>query len=154
MQTADISEFGRAKEAVEMNTKVATDGLENPRGIQTARILRKNVESGFVAEDRITHRFECGAQLVQTLGMGGSDYPTMVSTASGNQGLMVVMAPWASAQYRKMSAEDGYRAVAFALLMNTFMKYASKEYVYMPPTAPVQQQPHLQRLPVSHFSMA
>ena len=38
------------------------------------------------------------------------------------------------AQYRKMSAEDGYRAVAFALLMNTFMKYASKEYVYMPPT--------------------
>lgn len=66
--------------------------------------------------------------------MGGSDYPTMVSTASGNQGLMVVMAPWASAQYRKMSAEDGYRAVAFALLMNTFMKYASKEYVYMPPT--------------------
>lgn len=54
--------------------------------------------------------------------MGGSDYPTMVSTASGNQGLMVVMAPWASSQYRKMSAEDGYRAVAFALLMNTFMK--------------------------------
>ena len=33
-----------------------------------------------------------------------------------------------------MSAQDGYRAVAFALLMNTFMKYASKEYVYMPPT--------------------
>ena len=61
-------------------------------------------------------------------------YYPMVSTASGNQGLMVVMAPWASAQYRKMSAEDGYRAVAFALLMNTFMKYASKEYVYMPPT--------------------
>ena len=53
-KTADISEFGRAKEAVEMNTKVATDGLENPRGIQTARILRKNVESGFVAEDEIT----------------------------------------------------------------------------------------------------
>lgn len=48
--------------------------------------------------------------------------------------VVAVMAPWASAQYRKMSAEDGYRAVAFALLMNTFMKYASKEYVYMPPT--------------------
>ena len=43
-----------------MNTKVATDGLENPRGIQTARILRKNVESGFVAEDEITHVFNVG----------------------------------------------------------------------------------------------
>jgi L-cysteine desulfidase len=132
-KTADISEFGRAKEAVEMNTKVATDGLENPRGIQTARILRKNVESGFVAEDEITHVLMWGTAGPDAR-MGGSDYPTMVSTASGNQGLMVVMAPWASAQYRKMSAEDGYRAVAFALLMNTFMKYASKEYVYMPPT--------------------
>lgn len=132
-KTADISEFGRAKEAVEMNTKVATDGLENPRGIQTARILRKNVESGFVAEDEITHVLMWGTAGADAR-MGGSDYPTMVSTASGNQGLMVVMAPWASSQYRKMSAEDGYRAVAFALLMNTFMKYASKEYVYMPPT--------------------
>ena len=129
-KTADISEFGRAKEAVEMNTKVATDGLENPRGIQTARILRKNVESGFVAEDEITHVLMWGTAGPDAR-MGGSDYPTMVSTASGNQGLMVVMAPWASAQYRKMSAEDGYRAVAFALLMNTFMKYASKEYVYI-----------------------
>lgn len=66
--------------------------------------------------------------------MGGSDYPAMVSTASGNQGAMVVMGPWASAQYRKCSEEEGYRAVAFALLVNTYLKYLSKEYVYMPPT--------------------
>lgn len=132
-KTADISEFGRAKEAVEMNTKVATDGLENPRGIQTARILKKNVESGFVADDEITQVLIWGTAGADAR-MGGCDYPTMVSTASGNQGLMVVMGPWASAQYRKASPEDGYRAVAFALLMNAYMKYASKEYVYMPPT--------------------
>lgn len=108
-------------------------GLNHIGNIQTARILRKNVESGFVAEDEITHVLMWGTAGADAR-MGGSDYPTMVSTASGNQGLMVVMAPWASSQYRKMSAEDGYRAVAFALLMNTFMKYASKEYVYMPPT--------------------
>ena len=30
--------------------------------------------------------------------------------------------------------EDGYRAVAFGLLVNTYLKYLSKEYVYMPPT--------------------
>lgn len=128
-KTADISEFGRAKEAVEMNTKIATDGLENPRGIQTARILKKNVESGFVADDEITQILIWGTAGPDAR-MGGCDYPTMVSTASGNQVLMVVMGPWASAQYRKASPEDGYRAVAFALLMNAYMKYASKEYVY------------------------
>ena len=132
-KTADISEFGKAKEAVEMNTRVATDGLENPRGIQTARVLLKNVENGFVAADELTHVL-AWATAGADARMGGSDYPTMVSTASGNQGLMVVMGPWACSQYRKMSAEDGYRAVAFALLINTYMKYASKEYVYMPPT--------------------
>ena len=132
-KTADISEFGRAKEAVAMNTIVARDGLENPRGIQNARVLLKSVENGLVAADEISHVLAWGTAGADAR-MGGSDYPTMVSTASGNQGLMVVMAPWASAQYRGMSEEDGYRAVAFALLMNTFMKYASREYVYMPPT--------------------
>lgn len=132
-KTAPISEFGRAKEAVDMNTVVAKDGLENERGIQTARVLLQNVKDGFVAGDEITHILAWGTAGADAR-MGGSDYPTMVSTASGNQGLMVVMAPWACAQYRSMSEEDGYRAVAFALLMNTYMKYLSKEYVYMPPT--------------------
>ena len=134
-KTAPISEFGRAKEAVEMNYIVAKDGLENPRGmgIQTAKVLQDNVKSGFVADDEITEVLIWGTAGADAR-MGGSDYPTMVSTASGNQGLMVVMGPWASAKYRKMSDEDGYRAVAFALLMNTYMKYLSKEYVYMPPT--------------------
>lgn len=132
-KTADISEFGKAKEAVEMNTKIATDGLENPRGIQTGRVLLQGIEDGFVAADEVTHIL-AWATAGADARMGGSDYPTMVSTASGNQGAMVVMGPWACAQYRKMSEEDGYRAVAFALLMNTYMKYLSKEYVYMPPT--------------------
>lgn len=111
-KTAPISEFGRAKEAVEMNYIVAKDGLENPRGmgIQTAKVLQDNVKSGFVADDEITEVLIWGTAGADAR-MGGSDYPTMVSTASGNQGLMVVMGPWASAKYRKMSDEDGYRAV-------------------------------------------
>lgn len=132
-KTCDASLLGRAREAVEMNTRIATDGIENPRGIQTARVLLQNVENGLVAGDEITHVL-AWATAGADARMGGSDFPTMVSTASGNQGAMVVMGPWASAQYRGMSEEDGYRAVAFALLMNTFMKYASREYVYMPPT--------------------
>ena len=50
-KTADISEFGRAKEAVAMNKILAQDGIDNPRGIQTARVLMDNIESGFVAPD-------------------------------------------------------------------------------------------------------
>ena len=44
-KTADISEFGRAKEAVAMNKILAQDGIDNPRGIQTARVLMDNIES-------------------------------------------------------------------------------------------------------------
>ena len=131
-KTADISEFGRAKEAVAMNKILAQDGIDNPRGIQTARVLMDNIESGFVAPDEITHIL-IWATAGADARMGGSDYPAMVSTASGNQGAMVVMGPWACAEYRKCSEEDGYRAVAFGLLVNTYLKYLSKEYVYMPP---------------------
>ena len=115
-KTADISEFGRAKEAVAMNKILAQDGIDNPRGIQTARVLMDNIESGFVAPDEIiisSATAGCGCTC-----MGGSDYPAMVSTASGNQGAMVVMGPWACPEYRKCSEEDGYRAVAFGLLVN------------------------------------
>ena len=132
-KTADISEFGRAKEAVAMNKILAQDGIDNPRGIQTARVLMDNIESGFVAPDEITHIL-IWATAGADARMGGSDYPAMVSTASGNQGAMVVMGPWACAEYRKCSEEDGYRTVAFGLLVNTYLKYLSKEYVYMPPT--------------------
>lgn len=132
-KTADISEFGRAVEAVEMNKKLAEDGVSNPRGIQTARVLLANIENGLVAPDEITHIL-IWATAGADARMGGSDYPAMVSTASGNQGAMVVMGPWACAEYRGLSEEDGYRAVAFALLINTYLKYLSREYVYMPPT--------------------
>lgn len=91
-KTADISEFGRAKEAVAMNKILAQDGIDNPRGIQTARVLMDNIESGFVAPDEITHIL-IWATAGADARMGGSDYPAMVSTASGNQGAMVVMGP-------------------------------------------------------------
>ncbi len=132
-KTADISEFGRAKEAVEMNKRLAQDGIDNPRGIQTGKIFLENIKSGFVADNEMSYILAWGVAGADAR-MGGSDYPAMVSTASGNQGAMVVMAPWACKEYRNLSDEDGYRAVAFGLLMNTYMKYLSKEYVYMPPT--------------------
>ena len=37
-----------------MNKILAQDGIDNPRGIQTARVLMDNIESGFVAPDEIT----------------------------------------------------------------------------------------------------
>ena len=48
-----------------------------------------NIESGFVAADELTHIL-IWATAGADARMGGSDYPAMVSTASGNQGAMVV----------------------------------------------------------------
>lgn len=132
-KSADISEFGRAKEAIEANKKLAQDGIDNPRGIQTARVLKANIESGFVANDEIMHIL-IWATAGADARMGGSDFPAMVSTASGNQGAMVTMGPYASAMYRGASEDEAVRAVAFGLLINTYLKYLSKEFVYMPPT--------------------
>lgn len=132
-KNAPLSDLQRAKEAIEANKKLAQDGLDNPRGIQTARVLRANIEKGFVANDEVMEVL-IWATAGADARMGGSDFPAMVSTASGNQGAMVTMGPYASAMYRGDSEEDAIRAVAFALLINTYLKYLSNEYAYMPPT--------------------
>ncbi len=100
-----------------MNYIVAKDGLENPRGmgIQTAKVLQDNVKSGLLLTMR-SQRSSSGVPPVPMPVWAAATIPRWSRTASGNQGLMVVMGPRASAKYRKMSDEDGYRAVAFALL--------------------------------------
>lgn len=132
-KTCDINELERAKEGIAVNRRLAQDGIDNPRGIQTARVLLDNVNSGFVAGDEITHIL-VWATAGADARMGGSDFPAMVSTGSGNQGAMVIMGPAASAEYRGDSEEDAIRAVAFALLVNSYLKYHAREFWLMPPT--------------------
>ena len=131
-KSCDISAIEKMKDAIAANKRLAEDGLNNPRGDQVARTLRENIASGRLTNSEFLQAVIWGTAGVDAR-MGGSDYPAMMSMCSGNQGTIVTMTCWGAAQYLGLSEEDTMRAIAFAYLINVFLKYNTKELAYMAP---------------------
>ena len=131
-KNCDISASAKMKDAIAANKKLAEDGLNNPRGIQVARTLRDNIAKGQLADSEFTQAVIWGTAGVDAR-MGGSDYPAMMSMCSGNQGTIITMSSWGAAQYLGIGEEETMRAIAFAYLINVFLKYNTKELAYMAP---------------------
>lgn len=131
-KTCDISAIAKMRDAIAANKKLAEDGLDNPRGDQVARTLRDNIANGRLADSEFTQAVIWGTAGVDAR-MGGSDYPAMMSMCSGNQGTIVTMTSWGAAQYLGLSEEETMRAIAFAYLVNVYLKYNTKELAYMAP---------------------
>ena len=131
-KTCDLDELELIKESIRLSRVVAKDGLEKPLGLQCAKTLRENVQKGIIKEDELVYI------LIWTIAgvdarMGGSDYPAMLNGGSGNQGIIVTMAPVAAAEYRNCSQEDMLRAAAMSNLVNIWIHWHTKEYAYAPP---------------------
>lgn len=130
--TCDISELDHIKKAVELTRRVCQDGLDQEFGLQVARTIQANIDNGQIAEDEITYILKWTSAGLDAR-MGGSDYPAMSNTGSGNQGIISSMAPLAAADYRKASEEETLRAVAMSNLMNIYLDYRSNEYAHLSP---------------------
>ena len=128
----DISELAHIKTAIELTRGVCKDGLENVYGLEVARTLQENIDKGLIADDEITHILKWTTAGLDAR-MGGSGYPAMSNTGSGNQGIISSMAPIAAGDYRKASEEEIMRAVAMSNLMNIYLDYRSNEYAHLSP---------------------
>jgi len=128
----DISELAHIETAIELTRGVCKDGLDNAYGLEVARTLQDNIDKGLIAEDEITHILKWTTAGLDAR-MGGSGYPAMSNTGSGNQGIISSMAPIAAGEYREASEEEIMRAVAMANLMNIYLDYRSNEYAHLSP---------------------
>ena len=128
----DLAELGHIEKAVELNLRLAREGMERPYGMEVARTMQENMARGFYADDEAAYILMWTTAGLDAR-MGGCDYPAMSNTGSGNQGVIVTMAPYAAAEYRKASREEMLRAVTFANLMNIWLDYRSREYAHLSP---------------------
>ena len=128
----DISELDHIKTAIELTRGVCRDGLENGYGLEVARTLQENIDKGLIAEDEITYILKWTTAGLDAR-MGGSGYPAMSNTGSGNQGIISSMAPIAAGDYRSADEEEIMRAVAMANLMNIYLDYGTNEYAHLSP---------------------
>lgn len=119
-------------QAIELNTELAAEGLRNPYGMQVALTLKENVEKGIVSDDEVNYILRWAIAGADAR-MGGADFAAMSNAVSGNQGVMVTMAPIAAGDYIKADEETKFRGALFANLMNLYTKYMTKEFCHYPP---------------------
>ena len=128
----EISDLTHIKKAMKLTKVLCKDGIDNPFGLQVARTIKENIEKGVIANDEI--EYICMWTIAGLdARMGGSDYPAMSNTGSGNQGILSSMAPMAAGEYLNRSEEEIMRAVAFSNLMNIYLDYKSNEYAHLSP---------------------
>lgn len=131
-KNCDINDLGHVKYAMELTKVLCKDGLENQFGVQTAYTIQEYIDKGIIADDEFAHILRWTIAGLDAR-MGGSDFPAMSNTGSGNQGLLCSMPPIAAGEYLNKSEEEITRAVAFSNLINIYLDYRSNEYAHLSP---------------------
>lgn len=131
-KTCSVDELDHVKRAIELTKTICKDGLDYEYGLQTGRIVQQNIDKGLIADDEIAHILKWTVAGLDAR-MGGTDYPAMSNTGSGNQGMVSSMPAIACGEYLKKDYDDVLRAVAFANLINIFLDYRSNEYAHLSP---------------------
>jgi len=129
-KTCDIKELDHVKYGIELTKTLCKDGLDQKFGLQLAKTTQEKIESGEITND------ETQQVLMWTIAgidarMGGSDYPAMSNTGSGNQGILCTMPSIAAGAFLGKSDEEVIRAAAFANLVNIYLDYLSREYAHL-----------------------
>lgn len=120
-KNASFDKFAIVEKAIVMNKAISEDGMKNPYGLQVGRTLRDKKGNGIISDDLAMNAALWAAAGVDAR-MGGSPFPAMTNTGSGNQGITSVMPVIAAGDYLKKSYEETVRATALSCLMTMYVK--------------------------------
>lgn len=106
---------------VKMNEEVADYGLSNPLSIGIASGVDKMCRNGVFGDSLASRIFRKIASAAEVR-MSGCLHSVMSSAGSGNHGLTVILPVVETARYLHAPEPDLVRALAFAHLMNVYIK--------------------------------
>lgn len=121
VQTVNIEELEIIKQAIELNTRIALEGLANDYGLQVGKTMRASIQKGFLSDDLITRAMALTAAASDAR-MSGSTFPVMSNSGSGNQGISVTLPVVAAGEKLKVSDEQLIRAVTLSNLIAIHIK--------------------------------
>jgi L-cysteine desulfidase len=122
INTADIdNELWHVKESIELNEKIAIEGLEKPYGLKVGKTMMENMESGLL-DKSLTNIAISWTAAGADARMAGSPMPVMSNSGSGNQGITATMPVVAVANALEIDDEKKIRAVALSNLATIYIK--------------------------------
>lgn len=120
IQQCDLAKLGFLKEVIEVNSRIAEEGLRGNCGMGVGKHLadrgKRNRETDF--QTYVVSYVSAAADAR----MAGCSLPVMATTGSGNQGLTASLPVIAAARWLKCSEEQMYRGLALSELVTIHVK--------------------------------
>lgn len=120
-KNAPLSSFDRIRQAISLTKAISGDGMNHPYGLRVGQNLRDAAGKDLIGLDLAMRAVMWGAAGVDAR-MGGSSFPAMSNSGSGNQGITCTMPVVAVAEHLGKSEEEMIRAVAVSNLLTIFVK--------------------------------
>jgi L-cysteine desulfidase len=109
------------KQSIELNKKVALEGLMNEYGLQVGRNIQDSVQRGILTDDLATAAMKLAAAGSDAR-MAGCTLPVMSNSGSGNQGLCATLPVVAIGEKLQVNEEKLIRAVTLSNLVTIYIK--------------------------------
>jgi len=121
IKDVEISELQFLHQGIDLNRKIAEEGLKGSYGLQVGKSMLMNIEKGILSED-IINKSVMMAAAGSDARMAGCSLPVMSNCGSGNQGMSLTLPIMVAAE--KLNAEEDtvLRALALGLLVSIHMK--------------------------------
>jgi L-cysteine desulfidase len=119
--TIDIIELQFLHEGIELNKKIAEEGLKGSYGLQVGKSMLLNIEKGILSED-IINKSVMMAAAGSDARMAGCSLPVMSNCGSGNQGMSLTLPIMVAAEKLKIDEDTMLRALGLGLLVSIHMK--------------------------------
>jgi L-cysteine desulfidase len=119
--TVDILELQFLHEGIELNKKIAEEGLKGSYGLQVGKSMLLNIEKGILSED-IINKSVMMAAAGSDARMAGCSLPVMSNCGSGNQGMSLTLPIMVAAEKLKIDEDTMLRALGMGLLVSIHMK--------------------------------
>lgn len=122
VETIPVEELSFLKKVIDVNTRIAEEGLQKPYGIGVGRHLYEKTKLLSRGEADFQTYVVSYTAAAADARMAGCPLPVMAATGSGNQGLTASLPVIAAAKWLKSDEEKLYRALALSELVTIHVK--------------------------------
>lgn len=109
-------------EGLEMNEKIAMEGLKKNCGMSVGRTISKNIEKGILSDDLMNTAMMLTAAASDAR-MSGITMPVMSSNGSGNNGITAILPIVAYNRKFPLDNEKLSKALAISHIINSYIKH-------------------------------
>lgn len=120
-ENVDLNKLELIKKSIELNRKIAAEGIKNEYGLQVGKTIMDNIEKGILSNDMPNYAMALTSGASDAR-MAGCSLSVMSNSGSGNQGITATIPVVAVYEKLNLPKEKLIRAVTLSNLITIYIK--------------------------------